>query len=128
MEWTVEEDGDYRAVFVPEAAGTYEIRVDAEQAGEAVGSDTMRIVAEDLPTEFFGAEMNATLLRRIAEETGGRFYTARNVSNLAEDARFTPSGKTVVKSFDLWDMPVVLVLVLGSICSEWWLRRRRGLA
>ncbi|HEX9735353.1 MAG TPA: hypothetical protein VGG06_25575 [Thermoanaerobaculia bacterium] len=128
LEWTVENDGEYRASFVPEHLGPYEVRLSAEHAGETVGADNARLEAVDLPTESFGAEMNAPLLRRIAEETGGRFYRAGDVGGLAEDVRYTESGKTVVETAELWDMPIVLLLLLGALGGEWLLRRRWGLA
>ena len=108
--------------------GSYHIRVDAEYAGAPIGSDETGGVARDLSTEFFGAEMQAPLLRRIADETGGRYYTMDDVDGLADDARFTESGKTVVQTFELWDMPVILIVLLGLIGAEWGIRRRRGLA
>lgn len=128
LEWTVEEDGEYQTVFLPTQRGTYLIRVEAEYAGHSLGSDDTEIRTAYMPTEFFGAEMNAPLLRRIADETGGRFYTASTMAGLAEDARFTESGKTVVEIYELWDMPAILILMLGLIGAEWGLRRRRGLA
>jgi uncharacterized membrane protein len=128
LEWSVEEDGEYRATFVPDQMGSYHIKVNAEYAGVPIGSDETEVVAADLSTEFFGAEMQASLLRRIADETGGRHYTPANVDRLADDARFTESGKTVVETFELWDMPVILIVLLGLIGSEWAMRRRRGLA
>jgi uncharacterized membrane protein len=128
LEWTVEEDGEYLTVFVPTQMGTHLIRVDAEHGGHTLGSDDTEIRTADLTTEFFGAEMNASLLRRIADETGGRFYTTSTMAGLAEDARFTDAGNTIVEVHELWDMPVVLILMLGLIGAEWGLRRRRGLA
>ena len=127
LEWTVAEDGEYRAPFVPELPGAYDVSVTAEVGGKHIGSDQTRLIVGDRPTEFFGAEMNAPLLRRVASETGGRFYTAGDVDSLADDAQYTESGKTVLKTIELWDMPIVLLLLLGSICGEWLLRRRWGL-
>ncbi len=128
LEWTVEEDGEYRTTFVPTKTGKHLIRVEAEHAGHSLGSDDTEISTSDLTTEFFGAEMNAQLLRRIADETGGRFYTTSTMAGLAEDARFTDSGNTIVEIHELWDMPVVLILILGLVGAEWGVRRRRGLA
>ncbi len=127
LEWTVEEDGEYRATFVPELPGSYDVRVMARVDGENLGGDAIRVVAAEPATEFFGAEMNAALLRRIAAATGGRLYDARDASDLAEDARYTESGKTVIETVELWDMPIVLLLLLSSLCAEWLLRRRWGL-
>ncbi len=127
LEWTVEKDGEYRGAFVPRHPGPYEVRLEAVDAGETVGGDETRLVAADLPTELFGAEMNGDLLRRVARETGGRFYTAANVDDLARDVPYTESGKTVIESRELWDMPAVLLLLLASLSAEWLLRRRWGM-
>jgi hypothetical protein len=34
----------------------------------------------------------------------------------------------VTERYDLWDMPVVFVLLIGALGAEWLLRRRRGMA
>ena len=72
--------------------------------------------------------MRAPLLRRIADETGGRFYTPDRVADLAKDIVFTDVGNTVVDRKDLWDMPIVVLLVLALVTSEWGYRKLRGLA
>ena len=71
--------------------------------------------------------MRAALLTRLAEETGGRFYTKDTMGRLPEDLRFTERGVTMLEERDLWDMPVLLVLLLGSVLAEWSYRRVRGL-
>jgi hypothetical protein len=72
--------------------------------------------------------MRRPLLERIAEETGGRFYTAETIASLPEDLSITGRGATVTEEKDLWDMPVVLFLLVGVIAGEWAWRRRKGLA
>ena len=62
----------------------------------------------DLNTEYFDAEMRAPLLKRIATETGGKFYTPATASTLAEDVALSKHGVTVVNQMDLWDMPAIL--------------------
>jgi cytochrome c-type biogenesis protein CcmH/NrfF len=34
----------------------------------------------------------------------------------------------VISQMDLWDMPIILVLLVGLLSAEWTYRRRRGLA
>ena len=89
-------------------------------------SDPSYVASGDLTNEYFGAEMRAPLLRRIADETGGRFYTTDNVADLAKDIVFTDVGNTVVDRKDLWDMPIVFLLLLGLVTSEWGYREARG--
>ena len=72
--------------------------------------------------------MRAPLLRRIAEETGGVFYTPQTVASLAEDVKYTGRGVTTVEERDLWDMPIVLFLLLTVMLGEWSYRRVRHLA
>ncbi len=127
LEWSVEEDGEYRGTFVPDQLGGYDIRVSAAYGGSDIGTSHTGIRSVDLPTEFFGAERNTGLLRRIAEETGGRFYTRSTLGGIVQDVEFTDSGRTVTETFELWDMPIALLLLLTLLAAEWGVRRRRGL-
>ncbi len=128
LEWTVEKDGEYRASFVAAEKGPYEVRVEARRGGKALGADVLHLRAEERPVEFYGAEMKQALLQRIANETGGRFYTPETAARLPEDLTYTESGATVVEQKDLWDMPAIFLAVLGLLSIEWLYRRARGLA
>ena len=46
----------------------------------------------------------------------------------AKDIVFTDAGNTVVDRKDLWDMPIVFLLILALVTSEWGYRKLRGLA
>ena len=128
MEWTVQRDGEYRATFVADEDGLHDVRVDAQHSGVPLGGSTSYAHAGDLQSEYFDAEMRESLLERIADETGGRFYTPETVSALPEDVSFTESGTTVQERRDLWDMPVLFLMLLTLIGVEWGYRRYRGLA
>jgi uncharacterized membrane protein len=128
MEWTVEKDGEYRTSFVPEEKGLYQIRVEARRSGETLGTGVAYVEATELASEYFGAEMRAGLLKRIAEETGGRFYTPATVATLPEDLSYTEGGTTVLEERDLWDMPAIFLLLLALVAVEWSYRKVRGLA
>jgi uncharacterized membrane protein len=129
LQWTGERDGHYRGTFVSTKAGAYEVAVDASRAGgESVGSNTVYVRAVPSEAEYFDPTMHAQPLRRIAEETGGRFYTATAAQSLAEDVRVAGRGVTAVEERELWNMPIVLIILLGLICAEWGYRRVVGLA
>ena len=104
------------------------MRIEATRAGKVLGADTVPVQAADLDTEYFGAEMRRPLLERIAQETGGRFYTAGTVRSLAEDIRYGGGGATVQETRPLWDMPALYLAVVGLVSAEWAYRKRRGLA
>jgi len=128
LRWTVRHDGEYEATWTPTTPGLNEIRVAAAQNGQHLAEATTYVEAGDVGAEYFGAALQAGTLHRIAEETGGRYYTPETLRTLPEDVSFTESGATVVEYRDLWDMPVLLLLLIGVLSAEWTLRRRRGLA
>ncbi|HSG82786.1 MAG TPA: VWA domain-containing protein [Gemmatimonadota bacterium] len=127
MDWKVDSDGEYSAPFVPNEEGLHRVRVSAAKSGEYLGEHTTYVESTELPIEYFDAELRAELLRRVAEETGGRFYTPATIATLPEDVSFTQSGTTVIEERDLWDMPVIFLLLIALLGAEWGYRRRRGL-
>lgn len=127
LEWTLGRDGQYAGTFVPTEEGEHLL------SGQAViGSDTVRLTptslgVADRGADFVNAEMRSVLLQRVARETGGRFYTQATVASLPDDVVFTESGVTIREALDLWDMPIVLIGLLGLLGFEWVYRRYRGL-
>jgi len=129
MQWTGEHDGQYRGTFVTTDAGAYEVNVDATRAGgQAVGSGVTYVRAAASEAEFFDPTMHAAPLRRIAEETGGRYYTPDTAKGLAEDIRYAGRGVTSIEERELWNMPIILLALMGIVCAEWGYRRVVGLA
>lgn len=128
MTWTGERDGQYRGTFVAPEAGGYEINVEATRAGETVGAGLTHVRANTGDDEYFDPTMHEAPLRRIAEETGGRFYTPDTVQGLAEDVRYAGRGVTSIEERELWNMPIILLLLIGVVCAEWGYRRAVGLS
>jgi len=128
LQWSGERDGEYRASFKAKSEGVYSARVDASRAGKSVGSSVTRVRAVPSDAEYFDATMQAARLQRIADETGGRFYSAANVSGLPEDVKYSGRGVTTIEERELWHMPIILIAMLALLTAEWIVRRRVGLA
>lgn len=128
LEWSVERDGEYQGTFTPTMEGLHEFSVEARSSGAPAGTATTHVASGDLGAEYFGAGMRRELLRNLATETGGRFYTPETVGSLPEDVSFTESGTTVREERGLWDMPVIFLALMILLASEWGYRRSRGLA
>jgi uncharacterized membrane protein len=128
LQWTGERPGQYRGMFVSSEPGHYEVAVEAARSGAALGTSTVHVRAAAGDAEYFNAAMHAARLRRIADETGGRFYTAAEASGLVEDIQYTGRGVTTVEERDLWHMPILLVALVALMCGEWAYRRAVGLA
>jgi len=112
---------------VPDEEGLYSIRLAATRESKDLGTDTAFVRATAADSEYFDATMRAPLLKRIAEETGGRFYASSDVASLPEAISYSGRGVTVVEERDLWDMPAILLLLIAMTGGEWAYRRTRGL-
>jgi uncharacterized membrane protein len=128
LQWTGERSGQYHATFETSEAGWYQAKLEATRGGKSVGTSTTHVRAVPDDAEYFDAAMHAPLLKRIAEETGGRFYTTEALQALPEDLKYSGKGVTAVEERELWHMPILLLALLTVICTEWGLRRHWRLA
>lgn len=127
LDWTVEEDGRYAGTFVPATDGEYDIEVDALEGEALLGATATQIEVGPSDEEYFDAAQRRALLERVSDETGGRYYTASSSGTLPEDIQYTGGGVTLTEERDLWDMPLLLLLLVGLLGAEWGFRRTRGL-
>ena len=127
LDWDVEQDGHYEGGFPTAGPGLYEVSVHATRAGDSIGTAVTYVNVAPSDAEYFDASMRGTTLRRVADQTGGLFYTPETVETLPEDIGLTGAGVTLTEERDLWDMPILLILVLGLMAAEWGYRRKRGL-
>lgn len=128
LDWSVGTNGRYRGAFPAGEAGEYRIEVAAASSDDTLAAAPVFAAVGDVGREYFSPEARPALLRRIAAETGGRFYTAATVADLPRDIVYTERGITRTERLDLWDMPIVLITMLALLTGEWWIRRARGLA
>lgn len=128
LEWALAENGVYTGRFVAEDAGLYSVGADARRGADTVRGPPAALLADDSGADVEQAEQRAPLLRRIARETGGRYYPLAAAGQLAEDVKYTESGVSVREALDLWDMPAIFLLLAVLLGAEWAIRRSRGLA
>jgi uncharacterized membrane protein len=128
LQWTGERDGQYRGTFVTSEPGAYEVTVDAAKGSETLGNGVTYVRAAPGDSEYFDPTMHAAPLRRISEETGGRFYTPGNAAGLTEDIRYAGRGVTSIEERELWNMPIILLTLMSLVCAEWGYRRLVGLS
>ena len=110
MQWTGERNGEYRGTFVVAATRAC-TRPTSRRRARASRSATAPTHVRAAPgdAEYFDATMHAARLKRIADETGGTFYTPETMAALPEDLKYTGRGVTTVEERDLWHMPIVLL-------------------
>jgi uncharacterized membrane protein len=120
------ESGVYTAEWTTPKPGSYLVEVVASRGSEELGRDTMTFRREDGVAENFHTEQNRELLQKLSAETGGRYYTPAEAAKLGKDISYSEAGITVRETRDLWDMPIVFLLLLFLRSGEWLLRRKWG--
>ena len=120
------ESGVYTADWTTPKTGSYLVEVTASRGTEELGRDTMTFRREDGVAENFRIQQNRELLEKLSSETGGRYYTPQDAQKLGKDISYSEAGITVRETRDLWDMPIVFLLLLSLRAGEWLLRRKWG--
>jgi uncharacterized membrane protein len=126
MEWTAEKPGSY----VAEVSATHSSRNTAmngaHESSEDLGKDVISFRREDGVAENFHTGQNRELLVKLAEQTGGRYWEQSELERLPKEISYSEAGISVRDTKELWDMPVVFLLLLGLMAGDWLLRRKWG--
>ncbi len=128
LDWSVERDGEFVGTFVAGERGLYRVEVDARSEGRSLGVAASRFAVDELNEELFGAARRDSVLRRIASETGGRRVELGQADRLVEDLSVSREGTLMREARDLWDMPILFLLLVALLGGEWAVRRRLGMA
>ena len=114
MDWTAEKPGSYVA------------EVTASQGAKELGKDVVDFRREDGVAENFHTEQNRDLLEKLSEQTGGRYWEQSDLERLPKEISYSEAGISVRNTKELWDMPIVFLLLLGLMSADWLLRRKWG--
>ncbi len=119
---------DYRNEFTPDENGLYKVEMTARKGGTTLGSAQSSFMITERTREFHDAAQNVELLKRASAETGGKYFSLSNASDLLDEITLLEGKNSERVSKDLWDMPINFMLLIGLAGAEWFLRKRKGLA
>jgi hypothetical protein len=106
--------------------GTYDYRAHFGGDSGAAGFDG-RFVVDTMGPEYGSLFPDPGLLAYVSEASGGRFFNADEVDELAREIETFGDKATVEKQVRLWNHPLLFAVFAASMALEWWLRRRSGL-
>jgi uncharacterized membrane protein len=125
--------GQFQAAWSAPKPGAYLTEVTAQRfdpetrTSKELGRDVLTYQRMDGVAENFHTEQNRDLLERLAAQTGGQYWQPSGLGKLAGAIPFSEAGVTVRETKDLWDLPLIFLVLLLLRFSEWWLRRRWGI-
>jgi uncharacterized membrane protein len=101
-------------------------RVDVNIDGEARDSLTRFVQFGVENREFVDPVQNESLLRRIAETTGGQYWRPDGLAGLRDQLSFSGAGIRTIELLPLWSLPALFLLLVLLKLGEWGLRRMWG--
>lgn len=126
--------GRYSGMFEEVKPGAYEIAVlgdivddlmTAEEDGSVVRAMVTIEANENL--EMMDTRGNPSLLKQLADITGGQVLPPTAVSEVLELATLAPQVTETVEREPLWNRWSNMVIVLGCLFTEWIVRKHKGL-
>jgi uncharacterized membrane protein len=119
-------DGRYVAGIDAATAGLYRIEMTAQAGGREVGNALTHVLRNDGVAEHFATHQHRPVLERLAAMTGGRYWPLDDLDGLAAAIPYSKAGVVERQTLDLWNLPIVFLLLLLLKVSEWLLRLRWG--
>jgi len=125
--------GQFQAAWSASKSGAYLTEITAQRADSTsgkvkeLGRDVLTFQRMDGVAENFHTEQNRELLEHLAAQTGGQYWKPADLGKLAGAVPFSEAGVTTRETKDLWDLPLVFLVLLLLRFSEWWLRRKWGI-
>jgi uncharacterized membrane protein len=106
----------------------FSLDVAALDGDRVVARSSVELETIDDPAEFHDPRPDHAKLFELAKGSGGR--AIRSPAELTDLLAGHPDAtvRVVVNRWPLWDHPLLWLILLGFLTSEWILRRRKGLA
>ncbi len=117
---------DFVAHFSPSKDGCYEVRITGS-ANKETQTQTLKFIVGRPYRESESIALNETLLRAIAEETRGGYYSLLNVSEIVKRLQSDEHIEQNRIEKELAGGPGWFLLFITLTGLEWYLRRRKGL-
>ncbi len=131
-------DSTQSVVLVPDPAtpgiyfGTYVASQDGEyilrgQDHEAESSGSVEFAVADDPIEDRDTSAKPGIASSIAKASGGSVVAPGELASLIDKLPAPEMSRIVARELELWDTPILYILLILFLGIEWYLRRRENL-
>jgi hypothetical protein len=121
------EGGFYSYEFSNIPPGMYDYHISAEKNNQTLGQITGKLLVEEIELEKQETSADLVLLKELAEESGGQFWSAQQTPDLLSNISFTNDLYFSAIEYNLWNKWYWLVILGLLFSGEWYLRKRWGL-
>ncbi|MFQ5638038.1 MAG: hypothetical protein ACE5IR_08590 [bacterium] len=120
-------EGRYAGNLQVLQGGDYQFSGTAHQQGNVLGHDSGKFSVEEFSLEYESTRMNSELLRRIASESGGTYYTSADFAGLKEKLHFPEKYVVLKNEWEIWNKTPLLIACILLLSVEWFVRKRKGM-
>jgi len=119
-----DQPGVFEGEFQPQQPGVLAIEAISSRGDEPLATARLSIYNETGNAEYFSLRQNRALLERLADSSGGKYWTADQLQQLPDAIQLSRAGITEQDIRPLWDAPAIFLLLILLKSLEWGLRRR----
>ncbi|HID57456.1 TPA: hypothetical protein EYP37_13055 [Candidatus Poribacteria bacterium] len=119
--------GVYTASYKFLREGSYRFNVKARYGGALLGEDSVRCEVQRSTLEFEKPYLDEGYLKKLAEISGGRYIGLEDLDRLPKMIKAEDEFLILQREREIWDTPLLLVVVALILSAEWILRKRRDL-
>jgi len=89
-------------------------------------------VVSESTQEFADTALKRDVLQDMAKITGGKYFEMNDVpampAAIKDGMKSAALTTTVPQDHPIWDMPLLLIIAVSLVGTEWLVRRRSGLS
>jgi uncharacterized membrane protein len=126
MQPVIDAKGRFTASLDAATTGLYRVELTANVAKDQVLTGSTAFRRDDNVVEHFESYQHRAVLERLAAETQGRYWRVDQLASLAQAIPYTKSGIVERQMLELWNLPIVFLLLLALKLGEWLLRLKWG--
>ena len=123
--------GLYEGSILINQTGDFRYSGEALSNGRLLGKDNGSFNIGEIDLEMVNPVMNYSLLKLIADESGGEFYSPENyksvITKIGELNRISSKEKILKSEITLWSDTWMLIAAIILFSLEWFIRKRSGM-
>ncbi len=124
-------NGKYKSSITGLSKGTYNYKANAKYKNKVIAYENGIFNVGETPLEFLRTNMNLSLLKQLAEKTGGAYYHISEIDNIKDKIKEKVELKSI-PSFTKQDITFreklwILLIPILLFSIEWFIRKRSGL-
>lgn len=124
---SLDQMGDYAGTMGALSPGKYLFEGEVFRDETKIGSKKGEFTVEEFSLEDANLTTDFDLLKKMTEVSGGKFYEKGQLGNLVNDLELKEKTQERTKEIQLWNHPILLILLVGCLSVEWAIRKRAQL-